>query len=101
MDDVKVGVTNLSRIDDSVGKHINCKEPWQKLSIDWDGEVSACCGDYDRLLNIGNINDSSLFDLWNTNTKLLAYRTLIGNNKHASLSLCSKCFPAYGDVWKS
>lgn len=101
VDDVNVGVTNYSRINNTKGKHIVCKEPWQKLSIDWDGNVSACCGDFDRLLNIGNINDTTLYDLWNKNDVLNAYRTLIKNNKHDSLSLCSKCYPAHGDVWKS
>jgi len=100
VDNVEVGITNYARLKDFKGSHIICKEPWQKLSIDWDGNVSACCGDYDRLLNIGNINDESLYDLW-TSDILKSYRNLISKEKHQSLTLCSKCYPAYGDVWKS
>ncbi len=100
VDDIQIGVTNYSRINGSKEKHIICKEPWQKLSIDWDGEVSACCGDFDRLMNIGDIHTSSLHDLWN-NEILEAYRTLIKQGKHDSLTLCSKCYPAHGDIWKS
>jgi len=101
VDDVKVGVTNLSRINNFKGKHIICKEPWQKFGIDWDGEVSACCGDYDRLMNIGNINEQSLYNLWNNNSVLDSYRNLISYGKHDSLSLCSKCYPAHGNVWEN
>jgi radical SAM protein with 4Fe4S-binding SPASM domain len=99
-DDVKVGKTNWARIDNSIGQHIDCKEPWQKLSVDWDGEVSACCGDYDRLMNIGNINEQSLYQLWDNNYILDSYRNLITNGKHNSLSLCSKCYPAHGNIWE-
>lgn len=97
-DDIQIGVTNYSRINNEKGQHIVCKEPWQKMSIDWDGNVSACCGDYDKLLNIGNIDDSTLFGLWNGDI-LDSYRELIKNEKHDSLSLCSKCYPAHGDIW--
>lgn len=99
VDDVKIGVTNLSRINDSKGNHIDCKEPWQKLSVDWDGNVSACCGDYDRLMHIGNINDNSLYDLWNGDL-LKSYRKIISYQEYDSLTLCSKCYPAHGDIWK-
>jgi radical SAM protein with 4Fe4S-binding SPASM domain len=100
IDNVSVGKTNFSRIDNSIGEYIICKEFWQKLSVDWDGDVSACCSDYDRMVNIGNINKDSLYNLWNCNQILDSYRNLMKNNKQNSLSLCSKCYPAYGDVWR-
>jgi MoaA/NifB/PqqE/SkfB family radical SAM enzyme len=101
VDDVKVGITNFSRLDESTGNHIICKEPWQKLSVDWDGNISACCVDYDRLLNIGKIeNKKDIYNYWNNSHILESYRFLISSGKHDSLSLCRKCYPAYGDVWR-
>ena len=99
VDNVEVGITNYARLKDFKGNHIICKEPWQKLSVDWDGNVSACCGDYDRLLNIGNINKDSLYDIWNGEL-IKSYRKIISCNKLDSLSLCSGCYPAHGNVWK-
>lgn len=96
VDDVRIGITNLSRIDGSVGKHIDCNLPWKKLGIDWDGEVTACCGDYDKLLSIGNINNATLYNIWNGDL-MRAYRKIIAHGKLDSLSLCRECYPAYGN----
>lgn len=98
VDEVSIGKTNWSRLREKNDViYIQCKEPWQKLGIDWDGEVSACCGDYDKLMNIGYFNNN-ISELWN-NDIITSYRKLIVNNRQPSLSLCRKCTPAYGDVW--
>ena len=99
VDNIHIGITNYARISNFKGKHIICKEPWQKLSVDWDGNVSACCGDYDRLLNIGNINNDTLYNLWHGEL-IKSYRKIISSNKLDSLSLCNKCYPSHGNVWR-
>lgn len=98
VDEVEVGRTNYARLNPMVKyNYIVCKEVNRKLSVDWDGKVTACCGDYDNLLTIGDVNKSSLYDIWNGNPKLESIRILLANGCHRSLTLCSKCYPAYGD----
>ena len=42
-----------------------CPQPWQRLSVFWNGDVTVCCADYDGFLKIGNVKKDSLTALWN------------------------------------
>lgn len=42
-----------------------CYQPWRHLAITWSGQVTPCCQDYDCLMEVGKISDSSIFDIWN------------------------------------
>lgn len=115
VDSVSIGKTNLSRMTaheiksfESIGKlevlkkqeTINkyyrpCTEVYQKLSVDWDGKVTCCCGDYDRYLTVGGANESTLLDIWNQSKELEMFRHLLDNNLHRSLTLCSTCYHTY------
>jgi MoaA/NifB/PqqE/SkfB family radical SAM enzyme len=37
-----------------------CPEVFGKLSIDWDGQVTACCSDYDRKMVVGDISENTI-----------------------------------------
>lgn len=94
-DSVDVGKTSFIRFRNEETKEITpCNEIWTKLSVDWDGKVTACCGDYDNLLVVGDINQESLLEIWN-GKKLKAIRQLLDDNMYKSLTLCSKCEHAY------
>lgn len=71
-----------------------CTEVYQKLSVDWDGKVTACCGDYDNFLTIGDIKENTLQELWGGEVHS-AIRTLLDKGLHRSLTLCSKCTHSY------
>jgi len=114
-DSVGIGRTNLSRVSiqqiksleirgklealkkrETVKKQYKpCTEVYQKLSVDWDGKVSCCCGDYDNYLVVGDANKSSLFDIWNGSRSLKIFRELLDDNMHHCLTLCSTCYPTY------
>ena len=114
-DSVGVGKTNLSRFNlaqikkfKNIGKfeeikkqetikkvYKPCKEVYQKLSVDWDGKVSACCGDYDQYLTVGDTNKQALEKIWNKSEKLKAIRVLLDKGCFRSLALCSTCFHTY------
>lgn len=99
VDSVSVGVTDMKQSECIIPvtkKYSLCKEPWQKIGIDWDGEVTACCGDYDRYLSIGNVKDTTINDIWNNNVVLDSIRNLLSEKEYRHLALCSKCAPAYG-----
>lgn len=72
-----------------------CIEVYRKLSVNWDGKVSACCGDFDDFLIVGDINKSSLENIWNNSEELKIFRKLLDKNKHKCLTLCSKCYWPY------
>lgn len=41
-----------------------CTDLWHRLSVHWNGDVSACCSDFDGFLKVGRLGDSSLLDIW-------------------------------------
>jgi 3-deoxy-manno-octulosonate cytidylyltransferase (CMP-KDO synthetase) len=51
-------------------KGTRCMEILTKLSVSWNGNVKACCSDYDDFLLLGNINNHSLKDCWNGDKRL-------------------------------
>lgn len=70
---------------------MKCPEVFSKLSIDWDGQVTACCKDYDNKMVIGNLNSSSLNEIW-TNKKMNTFRKIIKDMNYEQLELCRSCY---------
>ena len=115
VDSVGIGKTNLSRLSahqiksfETTGKlevlknqetikkyYRPCTEVYQKLSVDWDGKVSCCCGDFDNFLTVGNLVQSSLYGIWNGSRELKIFRELLDKNMHKSLTICSTCYHTY------
>lgn len=71
--------------------HPECPEVYDKLAIDWDGLVTACCMDADRLMIIGDANKESLADIWRAE-KMEEYRKMLANMRHDELPLCRNCY---------
>jgi len=112
---VTIGKTNLSRL--SIGQfnvlrnikkletlkkqeRINkeyqpCVEVFNKLSVDWDGKVSACCADWDNYMTIGDINEQTLKDIWDNSKRLKMFREVLKDGGHKCLTLCSVCYKTY------
>jgi radical SAM protein with 4Fe4S-binding SPASM domain len=78
-----------------VKKHPECPEVFDKLSINWDGTVSACCSDYDNKMVIGDIRVQSLEEIW-VCEKMTQYREILVNMEHDKLELCKTCYDYYG-----
>lgn len=74
-----------------------CREVYQKLSVNFDGKVSACCGDFDDFLIVGDLNKDNLENIWKNSRGLKAIRALLDNGRFRSLSLCSTCYHTYED----
>lgn len=68
---------------------LRCKEVLTKLSVNWNGDVTACCGDYDGELVVGSvkgaIKGNSLREVW-TGDKLNKIRTSL-----SEIPFCSLC----------
>jgi radical SAM protein with 4Fe4S-binding SPASM domain len=69
----------------------NCPEVFNKLSINWDGTISACCADYDNAMLIGDIRDNTIKEIWQ-GVPMNAYRDIIAQDKHWTLPVCRECF---------
>jgi len=115
VDSVGIGKTNLSRFSasqikkfETIGKlqelkkqetikkiYRPCTEIYQKLSVDFDGRVSACCADYDNYLTVGKLNKQSLKEIWQKSEKLRTFRFLLNKKCFRSLTLCSTCYHTY------
>jgi len=88
-------LNHLKRQESVVKKHPECPEVFDKLSINWDGKVTACCGDYDELMVIGDLNKKSLAEIW-ISEKMHAYRELLANMQHDDIPLCRTCYDYHG-----
>jgi MoaA/NifB/PqqE/SkfB family radical SAM enzyme len=49
-----------------------CYRPWLTFTVLWDGRVSLCCADFDGHTILGDLNTSSIKDIWNND----AYRSV-------------------------
>lgn len=41
-----------------------CARPFRELAIRWNGNVAACCDDWRGEYRIGNVHDTSIYNLW-------------------------------------
>lgn len=91
VDAVYVGVTrDLQQEVASSVPYCECPEVFDKLSINFDGSVSACCGDYDNFTIVGDIKDKTLTEIWN-DQPLADFRKMLLEYQHNQNFLCSRC----------
>lgn len=65
-----------------------CADLWNKMVINYLGEVNLCCHDYKRIYKIGNLLNNSVPEIWNNNTMQLLRKHHI--NAHFT-GLCKNC----------
>lgn len=68
-----------------------CPEVFDKLSINWDGTVTACCSDYDNQLIIGDLKSASLKEIFQ-NEKMEQIRKIICDGNYDDIPLCKHCY---------
>ena len=70
-----------------------CSQPWEKLTVWANGDVSPCCTFHGKNLIIGNINYQSIQELWNgSNINKIREQLRSGNiNK-----VCHECITKRG-----
>lgn len=90
-DDEKSMLRYLKSQESVIKKHPECPEVFDKLSINWDGTVSACCADYDNKMLAGDLKINSLKEIW-MSPKMHLYRSLLADMRYDELPLCSTCY---------
>jgi radical SAM protein with 4Fe4S-binding SPASM domain len=67
-----------------------CSEPWRGLVVGWDGQVVPCCYDFNYKNVLGNVNDFSVSEVWNSK-KMLFFRSLHTKGLRKEILLCKSC----------
>lgn len=68
-----------------------CVEAFDKLSINWNGDVTLCCSDYDNFMLVGNILDMDLKQIFNSKAADI-YRDAIAKMQYGKIKCCSNCY---------
>lgn len=71
-------------------KRYPCYELWFTPAINWNGDVSICCFDWDMENIIGNLKQKSLAEIWQGDA-LKYYRELHLKGEYNKIPLCDKC----------
>ena len=64
---------------------------FMEIKLNWDGTISGCCADYNGTMLVGDLKDSSLYDIWHGEA-IDYYRKKIANNEHSVLDPCYYCY---------
>lgn len=67
-----------------------CPFPWNGLVIYWNGKVLPCPQDFFGYYVLGNVEDSTLRDIWN-NQKMTTLRERLAHRQIDDLETCSDC----------
>jgi len=66
-----------------------CVKPFRLLNINWEGEAMICCNDYYGDVEVGNLESSTLVELWEHPVFIRYRKSLL--EKDRSLPLCRDC----------
>jgi MoaA/NifB/PqqE/SkfB family radical SAM enzyme len=74
----KIHITDLHNWAGTLNKESDvnypCYRPWLTFTVLWDGRVSLCCADFDGRNVLGDLNTSTIQDVWNAPAYLAARR---------------------------
>jgi len=65
-----------------------CYRPWLTFTVLWDGRVSLCCADFDGKVVLGDLNSSSIREIWNAEPYRLARREHL---ERGGPDICRSC----------
>lgn len=68
-----------------------CPEVFDKLSINWDGKVTACCGDFDEELIVGDFSEERLQSIFQ-GERIRKIRKALCEGGYDRLPLCRECY---------
>jgi len=80
--------------DDFNGKKLyNCSWPWRESVINWDGQVSLCCGSYEKRDDMGSVFQQPFGKIWNGEKYRMARRSFKKrlDPKQAHNNPCASC----------
>jgi len=72
-----------------------CTMPFHVLLVYQNGDIGLCCWDYDHLVDLGNVSDGSLLDLYNSQA-FSRIRRAMKRKSCGDLSPCNVCSQIFG-----
>ncbi|MCL2015880.1 MAG: SPASM domain-containing protein [Defluviitaleaceae bacterium] len=85
-------LTDLKSKESLVKKRLKiCPEVFGKLSVDWDGQVTACCADYDGNMIIGDINKNTIAEIFHSDIAE-NYRQILRKREFTKIRQCNSCY---------
>lgn len=94
-DEERALLERMKREDKLVHKHPRCPEVFDKLSVFWDGRVTACCRDFDAVMTVGDVRETSLAEIWKS-PEVEAYREGLARGEYDRFPLCRICWDYHG-----
>ena len=70
-----------------------CPFAWQYVVVQWNGDVVACCRDYNAENKMGNVNDATLVEIWN-GEKYKTFREEMISGEYQN-TICQPCMDIY------
>jgi radical SAM protein with 4Fe4S-binding SPASM domain len=70
-----------------------CPFAWQYLVVQWNGDVVACCRDYNGENVMGNVKEAGLVEIWN-GKKYAEFRENMVSGKYQN-RICKPCMDLY------
>jgi len=67
-----------------------CALIWQKMVVDWNGDVVLCCDDWNHSIILGNLKDQTIEEIWRGD-KLKKIRKVHIDGNFKKIPLCSGC----------
>jgi radical SAM protein with 4Fe4S-binding SPASM domain len=75
--------------------YFHCFHSYAGLSIQWNGNVVPCCRDFFGEYILGNVNQSSIKEIWN-NKRSRKLRRMLIHKKYKDVKLCKDCDMLWG-----
>jgi len=100
----RTGSINLANVKKRNYKRSNpCMWPLNSLVILTDGHVTICCKDWDGKIVVGNVRDSTILDIWNSDSMKKIHENMLKCNWQSLPSICARCDwpikPSLGSWW--
>jgi radical SAM protein with 4Fe4S-binding SPASM domain len=87
---------NLQQLPRRADAQVRCTEPFDRLVIKWDGQVTACCADFDARFVVGDFKNQRLPDIWNS-PRMNLLRTTVRERRYITMPHCRSCPRFYSD----
>jgi radical SAM protein with 4Fe4S-binding SPASM domain len=69
---------------------MGCHLPFYQMTVLFNGDVIICCHDWNRAIVVGNVKDSSLKEIWNSERMNDIRRAMLGK-KYREIDSCKDC----------
>lgn len=76
--------------DKSSMTNVTCSQPFERLAISVDGKVYPCCSPIGTEILLGNVHDSSLYEIWHRETES-KLRMMMKHRTWNKFPVCRQC----------